>query len=160
LVTELPASDTSHKTQTSVKFTSWGRKEVSLCQIYRVFIHTLPNRTLNHYVLILLTWKKPAFNLLCLWQWINSHVQPWQLTYDSVMLLLCFALHVIVSHRSSSMVGANPWKECYDYVSGIFSSSDRDSKFFQTFDASIPQLRTRRQYYHIQHSTAQHSIQH
>jgi len=39
----------------------------------------------------------------------------------------------------SSMIGANPWKEFYAYVSGIFSSSDGDSKFFQTFDANIPQ---------------------
>jgi len=38
----------------------------------------------------------------------------------------------------SSIVGANPWKGFYDYVSGIFSSSDRGSKFFQTFDASVP----------------------
>ena len=38
----------------------------------------------------------------------------------------------------SSTVGANPWKEFYAYVSGIFSSSDGGSQFFQTFDASIP----------------------
>jgi len=40
-VTELLANDTSHKTQRPVKFTRWGRKEVSLCQCTYTHIHCL-----------------------------------------------------------------------------------------------------------------------
>ena len=123
-------NDTSLKTQTSVRFTRCGRKEVSLCQMYSVFIHTLPNRTLNHYVLILPTWKKPAFNLLCLWQKINSHVQSWQLTYDSVMLLLCFALHVNLSHRSSCRMWPVQYGRCKS-SKGILCLRQWDLLFFR-----------------------------
>jgi len=78
---------------------SLGTKRSFIVPVY-LYAHTLPNRTLNHYFLVLLPWRKPAISLLCLWQWIHSHIQSWQLIYDSFILLLCFALYVNLSHPS------------------------------------------------------------